>query len=192
MPQSFQPALMLVLHLLAAQQLGKSIRDTLDEYRRNRPLVQVVCLALRIELQADPYESLRDACPDLPRQRPLWEVLALSPEPGFLGWYLDPLVGLMLVAEMQAWLRRQAQRGDGWTIWTASKLSKPEIIITLQKSLNLVRAGDIYKCLCPFHVERTASFVVWPKTQRWRCFGACATGGDVLDYLRLMKERSSD
>lgn len=39
------------------------------------------------------------------------------------------------------------------------------------------------KALCPFHLERTPSFVVFPDSGRWRCFGACGTGGDALGFL---------
>ena len=44
--------------------------------------------------------------------------------------------------------------------------------------------GDTRKGKCPFHDDRTPSFVVWIDSQRWRCFGACATGGDVIDLLQ--------
>jgi len=51
----------------------------------------------------------------------------------------------------------------------------------------LQRAGRNYKSPCPFHIgtqsERTPSFVVFPERQSWRCFGACATGGDVLSFV---------
>jgi len=38
---------------------------------------------------------------------------------------------------------------------------------------------------CPFHSERTASFHVYQDRGlwRWHCFGACAAGGDALDFL---------
>ena len=47
----------------------------------------------------------------------------------------------------------------------------------------LKRAGRIYKGLCPFHDERTPSFTVFPDSGNWRCFGACATGGDAFDFV---------
>ncbi|MBI4312329.1 MAG: DNA primase [Chloroflexi bacterium] len=67
---------------------------------------------------------------------------------------------------------------------------------------NLRRAGRNFAAPCPFHDERTPSFYVFPDRQSWRCFGACATGGDVLsfvmraeklefkDALRLLAERA--
>ena len=45
---------------------------------------------------------------------------------------------------------------------------------------------------CPLHDERTASFYVYEDTQRWRCFGACATGGDVIDLLAALRRRPLD
>lgn len=49
---------------------------------------------------------------------------------------------------------------------------------------DLRRAGRTYKACCPFHNERTPSFVVNPDTQTWRCFGACAEGGDVFTFAQ--------
>ncbi len=36
---------------------------------------------------------------------------------------------------------------------------------------------------CPFHEEKTASFVIYTDTNKWHCFGACGIGGDVIDYV---------
>ena len=47
----------------------------------------------------------------------------------------------------------------------------------------LKRAGRNFHARCPFHQERTPSFVVFPDRQTWRCFGACATGGDVFSFV---------
>ena len=47
----------------------------------------------------------------------------------------------------------------------------------------LHRAGRNFSARCPFHQERTPSFVVFPDRQSWRCFGACATGGDVFSFV---------
>ena len=43
----------------------------------------------------------------------------------------------------------------------------------------LARAGRSFKARCPFHQERTPSFIVTPERQTFHCFG-CGTGGDVF------------
>jgi DNA primase len=48
---------------------------------------------------------------------------------------------------------------------------------------SLKKTGRTYKGLCPFHSEKTPSFVVFPDTQSWHCFGACSTGGDVVGFV---------
>ncbi len=57
---------------------------------------------------------------------------------------------------------------------------KANILTMAERLTDMRQAGRTWKGLCPFHSERTASFVVWPETQTWRCFGACAEGGDVV------------
>ena len=54
---------------------------------------------------------------------------------------------------------------------------------------DLTWRGDVGKGLCPFHPDRVPSFVVWPKTRSWRCFGACATGGDVIALAQQAMDR---
>jgi DNA primase len=46
----------------------------------------------------------------------------------------------------------------------------------------LKKSGRYYKAPCPFHSEKTPSFVVNQDTQTWRCFGACAEGGDLFNF----------
>jgi len=41
---------------------------------------------------------------------------------------------------------------------------------------------------CPLHQERTPSFYIYEDKQRWRCYGACAEGGDVITLLARLSE----
>jgi len=58
-----------------------------------------------------------------------------------------------------------------------------DIVELISRFTALKRAGSVYKGLCPFHSERTPSFVVFPHTGTWHCFGACGTGGDVFAFV---------
>ena len=54
---------------------------------------------------------------------------------------------------------------------------------------NLGPAGSgKLKGLCPIHTEKTPSFFVSPERQSWRCFGACASGGDVISLAQRLME----
>ena len=52
---------------------------------------------------------------------------------------------------------------------------------------DIKRSGRNFAARCPFHQERTPSFVVFPDRQSWRCFGACATGGDLFTFVMRME-----
>ena len=58
--------------------------------------------------------------------------------------------------------------------------SRLDILEVVSQHIALNRSGRSYKANCPFHQEKTPSFHVFPDRQTWRCFGACATGGDLF------------
>ncbi len=58
-----------------------------------------------------------------------------------------------------------------------------DILEVVSQRTQLQRSGRSYKANCPFHQERTPSFHVFPERQSWRCFGACATGGDAISFV---------
>jgi DNA primase len=58
------------------------------------------------------------------------------------------------------------------------------ILQVVQEYVPLKRAGTSYKGLCPFHSEKTPSFIVHPDKGFFHCFG-CGVGGDVFKFLEL-------
>src|SRR5271169_3142755 len=60
--------------------------------------------------------------------------------------------------------------------------SKLDIVEFLRGYMTLTPAGKNFKGLCPFHHEKTPSFMVSPERQSWHCFG-CGLGGDIFTFL---------
>ncbi len=59
-----------------------------------------------------------------------------------------------------------------------------DIVEVISGYMPLRRAGRRYSGFCPFHPNtRTPAFFVFPETQTWHCFGACATGGDLFAFI---------
>jgi DNA primase len=59
-----------------------------------------------------------------------------------------------------------------------------DIVDIVSETVQLKRSGKNYTGFCPFHPNtRTPSFVVWPETGTWRCFGQCNEGGDIFKFV---------
>ena len=62
--------------------------------------------------------------------------------------------------------------------------SQIDIVDVIGRSVQLKRAGSNYKGLCPFHNEKTPSFIVSPQKQIFTCFGGCGASGDVVSFVK--------
>lgn len=63
---------------------------------------------------------------------------------------------------------------------------RADIVEVVSRFVDLKRTGSNYKALCPFHEEKTPSFVVSPDKQIFHCFG-CSKGGNVFTFLMEME-----
>ena len=62
-----------------------------------------------------------------------------------------------------------------------------DIVALASRYTTLVPSGsDQLKGLCPIHDEKTPSFFITPKSQTWKCFGACQAGGDATDFYKAL------
>ncbi len=64
-----------------------------------------------------------------------------------------------------------------------------QILEVLEAHIDLYRVGASFKASCPFHDERSASFIVSPEKNIYHCFG-CGVSGDALKFLQEYKKLS--
>jgi len=68
-------------------------------------------------------------------------------------------------------------------------IERNDIVDVISSYIPLKKTGSNFKARCPFHDEKTASFVVSPKKQIYKCFG-CGKGGNVITFVQEFEKIS--
>ena len=63
---------------------------------------------------------------------------------------------------------------------------KLDIVDVIGSYISLKKSGRNYKALCPFHNEKTPSFMVSQELQIYKCFG-CGVGGDIFNFVEAIE-----
>ncbi|WP_075431661.1 DNA primase [Buchnera aphidicola] len=66
-------------------------------------------------------------------------------------------------------------------------LERTNIINLINSRIKLKKIGNNYQALCPFHQEKTPSFIINKKKQFFYCFG-CKIHGNAIDFLMLYEQ----
>jgi hypothetical protein len=124
---------------------------------------------------------------DIPYHARLWAILlqqwGLPEAPNF--WIVDVLPEINRELERR---RRPAPAIPHHAGWFARIKAAIRLEDYAGRFTQLQSCGrDRLRGLCPIHQEKTASFYVYTNQQRWHCFGACSSGGDVIDLAERLE-----
>lgn len=67
--------------------------------------------------------------------------------------------------------------------------TRSDIVEVISERVPLKKSGVNFKGLCPFHTEKTPSFIVSPAKQIFHCFG-CNTGGNIYQFIMKIENLS--
>jgi DNA primase len=72
------------------------------------------------------------------------------------------------------------------------RIKREQSVLELAQSRGITfkKHGNDYIGLCPFHDDHEPSLVITPETNLWHCFGACNSGGSVIDFLMKLENIS--
>ena len=132
-------------------------------------------------LRNEPTESLWDMKQHIRQSEPLLQLFQVKiglPLDGPSWWVSDVLPTI----DHEIRRRRRPKPIGGSRI--AEIKASLDLLDVAQRYTQMTRCGPgKWKGKCPLHEENTPSFLVYEDTQRYWCFGACASGGDVIDLL---------
>jgi hypothetical protein len=107
----------------------------------------------------------------------------VPPDDGFWQAHVLP--------ELQKEIERRSRPALPAGFGPIARLKTLDIITVAGRFTELTGSGDKPKGRCPLHDEKSASFHVYADSQRWQCYGACASGGDVIELLQRLAAKGA-
>lgn len=131
--------------------------------------------------------ELSNPCGLLAFQASALDHYATSPYLNYLVKILFILTFLPLSVELRISLKNYTLNRESLDFMADNIIEdikdKLDIGDVISRYVQLKKSGANLKGLCPFHSEKTGSFMVSPQKQIWHCFG-CGLGGDVIGFLK--------
>ena len=107
------------------------------------------------------------------RGRPDWD------DYGFWMWYLDVV---NTAIEIKKATQPKPVVRPGYVDLQAVRDHADIVAILEGYGVRLIKTGKNFKACCPFHTEKTPSFIVYADQNRYHCFG-CQAHGDFIDLI---------
>ncbi len=88
------------------------------------------------------------------------------------------------------WPSSERKQATGNTTGVIGAIKSAWTIEEIAEKHTTLHGNSVLKGKCFLHGETHGeAFTIWVDEQKFRCFGACNTGGDVIDLVRAMKDR---
>lgn len=115
---------------------------------------------------------------------------SIIPVDEFTFWFIEQI--LLIKSEDKLKLYKKQITFYSYLLNPNRRASFTEADKEMVKDIPMQEVCEMYgidvkrnKCLCPFHEEKTSSFSINPKTNRYKCFG-CNEGGDTINFVMKM------
>jgi|GEM_PF-124070 len=110
---------------------------------------------------------------------------------------IKKIFDIMMYPNLPSKIECDSCTGVWWGVEQNMGFIPDETILKIQEAVDITeiisgyiqlrKSGADYKALCPFHNEKTPSFMVSPSKQVFKCFG-CGKGGNVFSFIMAMEK----
>jgi len=165
-------------------------RTPFDRLRNTRLLRGLPVAERSLEsMSVSDLEEVIEEIEDMPPREWVAEQLGVELEPDNPCEIRDTLAGIAR-SRLASLRRRESYRGPKPGPSRIDRIKASVSVVQVAESHTDLRPAGSGKLkgLCPIHDERTPSFWVYLDQERWHCYGACGSGGDVIDLTRELME----